>query len=73
MLEGDTMKILIKIHYTYRGVNALQRGYFPLKRSISYTAYEWLKQLRRQMPGMKVKKILHDEVDITDEVRKIEP
>jgi len=67
------MKILIKIHYTYRGVNALQRGYFPLKRSIPYTAYEWLKQLRRQMPGMKVNKILHDEVDITNEVRKIEP
>jgi hypothetical protein len=67
------MKILIKIHYTYRGVSALQRGYFPLKQSIPYTAYEWLEQLRRQMPGMKVKKVLHDEVDITDEVRGIGP
>lgn len=66
------MKILIKIHYTYRGVTALRRGDFPLKKSAPYTAYLWLEQLRREMPGMKVIKVLHDEEDITDEVRRMD-
>ena len=65
------MKILIKIHYTYRGVTALRRGDFPLKKSAHYTAYLWLQQLRREMPGMKVIKVLHDEEDITDKVKEL--
>ena len=65
------MNVLIKIHFTYRGVSALRRGYFPLKKSIPYTAYLWLQQLIREMPGMKVIKILHDEDDITNDVKNI--
>ena len=66
------MKILIRIFFVYRGVTALRRGNFPLKKSAPYTAHLWLDQLRREMPGMKVIKVLHDEEDITDEVREIQ-
>lgn len=65
------MKAHIKIHYTYNGVSAMQQGSFPIKRSIPYTAYEWIEQVRKDFPEMEIEKVLGNDEDITDEVREI--
>ena len=66
------MKAHIQIHYTYNGVTAMQQGSFYIKRSIPYTAYEWIEEIRKMFPGMKIEKVLGNGEDITDEVREME-
>ena len=65
------MKALIKIHYTYQGVSAMQQGSFYIKRSIPYTAYKWIQEIRKTFPDMESEKVLGNGEDITDEVRKM--
>ena len=50
----------------------MQKGSFYIKRSIPYTAYEWIEEIRKMFPGMEIEKVLGNGEDITDEVREME-
>ncbi|MDQ0975895.1 glycerol-3-phosphate dehydrogenase [Neobacillus niacini] len=68
------MTVLIVIHYISNDNKVMQRGSFPLRgKSKEQVAYEWLRQIKREMPYYEeVEKILADGEDITDLIKKLE-
>ena len=50
----------------------MQQGSFYIKRSIPYTAYEWIEGIRKTFPEMEIEQVLGNGEDITDEVREME-
>lgn len=52
----------------------MQRGSFPLKgKSKEQVAFEWMKQIKKQMPYWeKLEKVIVDGDDITDKVKGLE-
>lgn len=68
------MSVLIVIHYLSNDQKVMQRGTFPLKgRPKEVVAYEFLRWIRREMPyGAEVEKVLCDDEDITELVKKLD-
>jgi hypothetical protein len=68
------MNVLIVIHYISNDNKVMQRGSFPLKRRTKeQVAYEWLRQIKRQMPYYEeLEKVTADGEDITEKVKKLE-
>jgi hypothetical protein len=68
------MNVLIVIHYISNDNKVMQRGSFPLRRkSKEQVAYEWLRQIKRQMPYYEeLEKITADGEDITEKVKELE-
>jgi glycerol-3-phosphate dehydrogenase len=68
------MTVLIVIHYISNDNKVMQRGSFPLRgKTKEQVAYEWLKQIKRQMPYYEeLEKIIADGEDITDLIKKLE-
>ena len=68
------MNITIEIHYISNKNKVMQRGSFPLrKRKREDVAFEWLKQIKRQMPYYEeLEQVLADGEDITKLVKEID-
>lgn len=68
------MSVLIVIHYISADNKVMQRGTFPLKgKTKEQVAYEWLKQIKRQMPYYEeLEKVTADGEDITEKVKEME-
>lgn len=68
------MTVLIVIHYISNNNKVMQRGSFPLKgKTKEFVAYEWLRQIKRQMPYYEeIEKVTADGEDITDKVKELE-
>lgn len=68
------MNVFIQIIFISSDNNVMIRGTFPLKgRKPEEIAYNWWKQVRRQMPyGGELIKVICDSEDITQKVKEFE-
>lgn len=68
------MNARIQITYLTEGGRAQQSGTFPLRgRSVEVVAYEWLKQIKRQVTYRELISVIVDgKEDITDKVLEME-
>jgi glycerol-3-phosphate dehydrogenase len=68
------MNVLIVMHYISNDNKVMQRGSFPLRgKPKEQVAYEWLRQIKRQMPYYEeVEKVTADGEDITEKVKELE-
>jgi 2-keto-4-pentenoate hydratase/2-oxohepta-3-ene-1,7-dioic acid hydratase in catechol pathway len=68
------MNVLITIHYISNNNKVMQRGSFPLgRKSKEQVAYEWLKQIKREMPYYEeLEKVICDGEDYTEKVKEFE-
>ncbi|WP_026572512.1 hypothetical protein [Bacillus sp. UNC438CL73TsuS30] len=68
------MIVLIEIQYIAVDSRVMQRGEFPLRRrKPEEVAFEWLKQIKREMPFYEeLVKVKVNGEDITDLVKKLD-
>ncbi|MBT2723037.1 hypothetical protein [Bacillus sp. ISL-46] len=67
------MNVVIDIHYVVNDNKVLQRGSFPTKRrKHEIVAFEWWKQIKREMNVDYLEKVIADAEDITDKVMELE-
>jgi hypothetical protein len=68
------MKVNIRITYISNGNKVLQQASFPItNRKPEEVAFEWWKQIRREMPYFpELEKVLTDGEDITQLVKEID-
>jgi glycerol-3-phosphate dehydrogenase len=66
--------VIIQIFYFSNGDSILQRGEFQLRgRKAERVAYDWLKQIKREMPYYEgIEKVICDGVDLTELVKKLD-
>ncbi|MFD0825879.1 hypothetical protein ACT8ZR_09390 [Neobacillus sp. M.A.Huq-85] len=68
------MNVSIEIQYIAADSKVMQRGEFPLRRrKPEEVAFEWLKQIKREMPFYEeLVKVKVNEEDITELVKEID-
>jgi hypothetical protein len=66
--------VTIEIRYISNGTKVMQRASFPVKRrKHEEIAFEWFKQIRREMPwGAELVKVLCNEEDLTELVKELD-
>jgi glycerol-3-phosphate dehydrogenase len=66
--------LIIQMFYFSNGDSILQRGEFQLRgRKTEQVAYDWLKQIKREMPYYEgIEKVICDGENITDLVKKLD-
>jgi hypothetical protein len=67
------MKVTIQIHYKANDIGILQRGTFPLKnRQPKEVAFQWWKQIKKEIPIDNLEKVLCNGEDITEIIQGME-
>lgn len=68
------MNVTLQISYISNENHVTQRGSFPLKRrKPEEVAYEWFKEIRREMPfSAELESVIADGEDITELVMELE-
>ena len=69
------MKVLIEVHYIHYDTKCLQQGNFPVNsfeyevnpdQAATESAIRFIKELRREFPGMRAYKVVYNSIDITE-------
>lgn len=72
------MEVVIKIHYSFRGIQALRSGRFHIKDYVykkdpddaaRIVAENWLRSLYLEHPEMVLDKVLYEDKDITELIK----
>ncbi|MGQ4666540.1 hypothetical protein ACUIJN_11985 [Metabacillus halosaccharovorans] len=79
------MKVLIEVQYIHYNTNSLNQGSFPINsfeyeinpdQAAAVSAIRFIRELKREHPGMKIRKVSYNTIDITkiviDEIKRLD-